>query len=316
MKHIVCAQEFDRKFLDQFLLDAAAMKEYWNNPIWRLNIQEWLPGQNVCSFFYEESTRTRISFETAAQNMGMRLVSTTNAGAFSSAKKGETLSDTIQTLMGYAPRVIVLRHNEEGSARTAAELVDACGKEVSIINAGDGQGQHPTQALLDLFTIQSELGRVEGITVAVGGDLLHGRTTHSLVYLLAKYPNIRFIFISPNELKMKEGIVEHLTQSGIPHRETEDKGVIADADVVYWTRTQRERMDEELFARVNGRYSITASDVAGMKRGAVILHPLPRLDEISRELDRDPRAKYFVQAENGLYVRMALMARLCGVSVR
>jgi aspartate carbamoyltransferase catalytic subunit len=288
-------------------------------------LQEYL----FVSIFYEESTRTRISFELGNFTLGMGGSSTTNARQVSSVAKGETFPDTIRMLCGYRPDLIVLRHPDEGSATEAARISDRWGYHVPIINAGDGKGQHPTQALTDVFTIREKLGRLSNLHVAVVGDLLNGRTTHSLVFLLAKYPGIRFTFVSPPELRMKEGILTHLAEHKVPYMETDDISLaLLDADVVYMTRVQWERVHRRT-AGVHGtlmhifgmpkrslkkhrlmkqasKCALTYANANTMQEGAMIMHPLPRLSEIHPDVDTLRQAYYFQQAENGLAVRIAL----------
>jgi aspartate carbamoyltransferase catalytic subunit len=238
----------------------------------------------------------------------MTTIWTENAREFSSAIKGETLEDTIRALCECDPRVIILRHHEIGAADRASAIVDKCGYKVSIVNAGDGKGQHPTQALLDLYTIRRELGRSDDMTVTVGGDLVNGRTVRSLVYLLTKFKGVKFVFLSPANLKMGEDIIGHLREHDISFRETEDiKEALTDTDVAYWTRIQTER------GSVNTTLNLTIgpSEMKYMKEGSIVLHPLPRIDEIAKEVDDDKRAAYFRQVRNGMLIRMALLKKLC-----
>ncbi|HEV2492931.1 MAG TPA: aspartate carbamoyltransferase [Terriglobia bacterium] len=258
----------------------------------------------MATLFYEPSTRTRFSFETAMHRLGGRVVSTENAAEFSSVAKGETLEDTIRILNGYSD-VIVLRHYEVGAAKRAAAV-----SRVPIINAGDGVGQHPTQALLDLYTILKEIGRIDGLKIAMVGDLAQGRTVRSLAYLLSKYRDVKIYFVAPALLKMKEDILSHLRERNVWFAEESELGkVLPEVDVVYQTRVQKERFGDRLadYERCRGVYVINQATLRLMKPHAIIMHPLPRLDEISMEVDQDPRAAYFRQAQNGLYVRMALL---------
>jgi aspartate carbamoyltransferase catalytic subunit len=255
------------------------------------------------SVFYEPSTRTRMSFSAAAQHLGMSVVVTENAKEFSSAIKGESLEDTIRVLGEYFPDVIALRHHENGAAERAAKV-----STVPIINAGDGSGQHPTQALLDLYTIHQALGRIEDLTVVIGGDLAHGRTARSLAYLLAKFPRVRIRFVAPPDLRIGTDIKDHLAERQVPFTEEEalDDALRA-CDVVYWTRIQRERFDATDQQEQPLRYVIGPREMALLGPRAILLHPLPRLDEIPVEVDADPRAWYFRQAGNGMVIRMALL---------
>jgi aspartate carbamoyltransferase catalytic subunit len=257
----------------------------------------------MAALFYEPSTRTRLSFESAMLRLGGRTIGTDNAREFSSAAKGETLEDTIRIVSGYAD-VIVLRHHEEGAARRAAAVSD-----VPVVNAGDGRGQHPTQSLLDLYTIKNELGRLDGVRVAVVGDLANGRTARSLAYLLSKYRDVELWFVAPRQVAMGDDIKRHLDELGVSWRETPDlASVLPQVDVVYQTRIQKERfVDEAAYAAVHGIYVIDAEAMARLSPHAIVMHPLPRLDEIDPEIDRDPRAAYFRQARNGVQIRMALL---------
>jgi aspartate carbamoyltransferase catalytic subunit len=267
-----------------------------------------LNGQVMAALFYEPSTRTRLSFEAAMMRLGGWTMGTDNAGEFSSAAKGETLEDTIRIVSGYAD-VIVLRHHEEGAAKRAAAV-----SSVPIINAGDGPGQHPTQALLDLYTIKDELNRIDGIRVAMVGDLANGRTVRSLTYLLSKFKDIKIWFVAPPQVAMREDIKAHLTEHKIPWVETENlDAVLPEVDVVYQTRIQKERFkDPAAYQALKGIYRIDNRALGLMRKYAIVMHPLPRVDEIAPEVDADPRAAYFRQAHNGIPVRMALLDRILG----
>jgi aspartate carbamoyltransferase catalytic subunit len=262
----------------------------------------------MAALFYEPSTRTRLSFEAAMLRLGGQTMGTDNAREFSSAAKGETLEDTIRIVSGYAD-AIVLRHNEEGAAKRAAAV-----SSVPVINAGDGPGQHPTQALLDLYTIRDDLGHIDGIRIAMVGDLANGRTVRSLTYLLSKFSDIRICFVAPPQVAMRKDIKDHLDEHKVPWFETQDLDVVLpQVDVVYQTRIQKERFtDEASYRAVKGVYRIDASTLARMSKEAIVMHPLPRVDEIAPEVDSDPRAAYFRQARNGLWIRMALLERLLG----
>jgi aspartate carbamoyltransferase catalytic subunit len=257
----------------------------------------------MAALFYEPSTRTRLSFEAAMLRLGGRTMGTDNAREFSSAAKGETLEDTIRIVSGYSD-VIVLRHREEGAARRAAAVSD-----VPVINAGDGKGQHPTQALLDVYTIKDELGRLDGVSVAMVGDLANGRTVRSLAYLLSKFRDVTLWFVAPPEVAMRDDIKQHLDEHGVRWRETRELDeVLPVVDVVYQTRIQKERFaDEAAYLGLKGIYRIDAEAMSRLRRDAIVMHPLPRVDEISPDVDADPRAAYFRQARNGLHMRMALL---------
>nr|MDQ6915290.1 aspartate carbamoyltransferase [Actinomycetota bacterium] len=231
---------------------------------------------------------------------------TDNAREFSSAAKGETLEDTIRIVAGYAD-AIVLRHPEEGAAARAAAVSD-----VPIVNAGDGRGQHPTQALLDVYTIRDELGRLDGVRVAMVGDLANGRTARSLAYLLSRYRDVQITFVAPPEVAMGADIKTHLDEHGVHWSETTDlEPVLATADVVYQTRIQKERFaDAAAYGAVRGRYVIGPAEMARLGADAIVMHPLPRVGEIDPAIDGDPRAAYFRQARNGVHIRMALLDML------
>ena len=261
-------------------------------------------GRIMATLFYEPSTRTRFSFESAMHRLGGSVVSTENAAEFSSVAKGETLEDTVRILNGYSD-VLVLRHYEVGSAKRAASV-----SRIPVINAGDGAGQHPTQALLDLYTIHKEIGSIDGLRIAMVGDLAQGRTVRSLAYLLSKFQDIRIYFVAPPLLKMKEDILVHLREKGVWYTEETDLDkVLPEVNVVYQTRIQKERFGDRIgdYEQCRGVYLISAESLRLMKADAIVMHPLPRLEEITMEVDRDPRAAYFRQAQNGLYVRMALL---------
>jgi aspartate carbamoyltransferase catalytic subunit len=258
----------------------------------------------MASLFYEPSTRTRLSFESAMFRLGGDVITTESAREFSSAAKGETLEDTIRIIEGYSD-VIVMRHYESGAARRAANV-----SSVPIINAGDGPGQHPTQALLDLYTIQKEIGRLDGFKIAMVGDLANGRTTRSLAYLLSKYEDVQVYFVAPSVVKMKDDIKAHLDENAVKWEEVEDLIAVArEVDVVYQTRIQKERFGDRIedYEQARGKYVIDDAVMAALPEKSVVMHPLPRVDEIAPEVDSDPRAAYFRQAQNGLYIRMALL---------
>ncbi len=301
LHHIIESQQFDRDFLEKALFPLAQKME----KVAKEGGSKALSGKRMITLFYEPSTRTRASFEMAMDLLGGKVVfSTENARQFSSAVKGETLEDTIRILNGYRPDVIVLRYDEEGGAKRAAEV-----SKVPIINGGDGTGQHPTQALLDLYTIQKEIGKIAGISVAMVGDLARGRTVRSLSYLLTKFPGVKIYFISPQVAKMRDDIKDYLKRKRVWFTEGNDlREVAPKIEVIYQTRTQKERApllaDPE---KENGFYIINQEVLDLMKKDAIIMHPLPHVEEIAPEVDLDPRAVYFRQAENGLYIRMALL---------
>ena len=297
--HVLEAQQFDINLLDDIFSTAQEMEQVVQH--YGSNI---LNRRVMATLFYEPSTRTRLSFESAMTRLGGAVITTESAQEFSSAAKGETLEDTIRVVAGYSD-VVVLRHNESGASNRAAAVAG-----IPVINAGDGAGQHPTQALLDLFTIQREIGHLKKITIALVGDLANGRTVRSLCYLLAKYEGVKMYFVAPEIVRMKDDIKEYLQRHQVLFEEVEDLHEVArQADVVYQTRIQKERFGDRTgeYEQARGKYIVDRSVMDCMQEHAVVMHPLPRVDEIDPEVDADPRAAYFRQAHNGLYVRMALL---------
>lgn len=262
-------------------------------------------GKKLATCFYEPSTRTRLSFEAAMLNLGGQVLGFSDA-ASSSAAKGESVSDTIRIISCYAD-ICAMRHPKEG-----APMVAASRSGIPVINAGDGGHQHPTQTLTDLLTIRSLKGKLGGFTIGLCGDLKFGRTVHSLINALIRYQDIRFIFISPEELKVPDYITDMLTEKGIPYKEVirlED--CMPQLDLLYMTRVQKERFfNEEDYVRLKDFYILNKEKLSAAKEDMLILHPLPRVNEISVEVDDDPRAVYFKQAQYGVYVRMALILTL------
>ena len=302
LHHVIEAQQFDLPMINHLFEVAAEME----NLVARGGTDEYR-SRLMATLFYEPSTRTRFSFEAAMHRLGGRVISTENAAEFSSVAKGETLEDTIRIMNGYVD-VIVLRHSEVGTSKRAAEV-----SRVPIINAGDGVGQHPTQALLDLYTIHKEIGSIDGLKIAMVGDLAQGRTVRSLAYLLSKFNDTKMYFVAPPLLKMKDDILDYLRERGSWFaEETTLEGVLPEVDVVYQTRVQKERFGDRIadYESCRGIYIINQDSLKLMKNNAIIMHPLPRLEEISMEVDHDRRAAYFRQAQNGLFVRMALLTTL------
>ncbi|XP_010252517.1 PREDICTED: aspartate carbamoyltransferase 1, chloroplastic-like [Nelumbo nucifera] len=300
---VIEAQQFDRDTLNAIFEVAREMEKIEKNSPG----SQILRGYLMATLFYEPSTRTRLSFESAMKRLGGEVLTTENAREFSSAAKGETLEDTIRTVEGYSD-IIVMRHFESGAARRAAATAS-----IPIINAGDGPGQHPTQALLDVYTIQREIGKLDGIKVGLVGDLANGRTVRSLAYLLSKYQDVKIYFVAPDVVKMKDDIKDYLTSKGVEWEESTDLMEVASkCDVVYQTRIQKERFGEriDLYEEARGKYIVDLDVLGMMQRHAIVMHPLPRLDEITVDVDMDPRAAYFRQAKNGLYIRMALLKLL------
>jgi len=268
-----------------------------------------LKGRILGNLFFEPSTRTRMSFETAMKRLGGDVVNLGDVKT-SSVVKGETLFDTIQMVDGYTD-IIAMRHPRQGAAQYAQDAA-----RVPILNGGDGAGHHPTQTMLDLFTIQQAHGRLDGLKVVLAGDLRYGRTVHSLSHALVRF-GCDLIFASPDLLRMPEEIVSDLKAHGANVVETEDlHGSMAEADVVYMTRIQKERFaDEDEYARCAGAYKLHARHLADMKQDMIVMHPLPRVDEIDPSVDVTRHARYFEQAFNGVVARMALLCRLLGVTV-
>lgn len=299
LKHLISTLQLDRHFLEELFESADYIETH-----------ELMHGSNLlgdkimCSLFYEESTRTRLSSESAMLRLGGKVIGTENAKEFSSVAKGETLEDTICVVSNYCD-IIVLRHDETGAAERAAKAAS-----VPLINAGDGSGEHPTQALLDVYTIQKCLGHVDNISIAMVGDLKYGRTVKSLSYLLSNYRNVKIYFVSPQELKIPDLIKANLKRKKVVFVETsllED--VINSVDVMYQTRIQESRFeDKNEYERLRGSYIINRAMVNKMKKDAILLHPLPIKDEIKPEVHDMPQAKYFdPQIQCGLLIRMALL---------
>lgn len=307
MKHILSARQFKPSELEDIFSRADYMRENSKSLTGRRRLMASHNGYVMATVFYEPSTRTRLSFEFAGERLGIRVRSTENAAEFSSAAKGETIEDSTRVIASYAD-VIVMRHKENGAAERAAKV-----SEVPIINAGDGTGEHPTQALLDLYTIRHELARLQGLHVIAMGDLKYGRTVRSLVQLLALYPKNHITFVAPVHMQIGDDIKQYLTAHKVTYEETDDlHKALAKADVVYQTRVQKERHTDSKGSTKgqDRRFIIGKKELAAMKEGAIIMHPLPRVNEIETIVDSHPRAAYFRQAENGLYVRMALLDAL------
>lgn len=363
LRHVLRSQQFSVEFLRALFQRAWELSSLVRSTdvTDRETLSELLSDHRVITLFYEPSTRTRLSFEAAATYAGATVLSTENAHDFSSAIKGETIKDTIRVLCGYGPDVFIIRHHEAGGAERAAAV-----STVPVINAGDGNGQHPTQALLDLYTIWSELDRLDNLQVVIGGDLANGRTARSLAYLLSKFKGVRITFVSPFELRIGDDIKRHLVEHKVDFEEVSPSepsvirsheretppnkhyasglieiprgshtlsDVLRGAHVVYWTRVQKERLismlkacgtggsdaqlardADELYRRVQGQFTITPDVMAWMRPDAILMHPLPRVNEITPECDNDPRAAYFRQAANGLPVRLALLEWVLGVA--
>ena len=267
-------------------------------------------GKILATCFYEPSTRTRLSFESAMLQLGGHVLGFSDAGS-SSAAKGESVSDTIRVISCYAD-ICAMRHPKEG-----APMVAASKSRIPVVNAGDGGHQHPTQTLTDLLTIRSLKGRLNNFTIGLCGDLKFGRTVHSLIHALERYDNISFVFISPEELKIPEYIIEMLKEKNIPYKEViRLEEVMPELDILYMTRVQRERFfNEEDYVRLKDFYILNKEKMALGKEDMLVLHPLPRVNEISVEVDDDPRAAYFRQVQYGVYARMALILTLLEIEV-
>lgn len=302
-KHILHGNQFSRQDLEEIIALAGEFETKFRTN----EISPLMRGKILATLFFEPSTRTRLSFEAAMHRLEGAVISVASAET-SSAAKGETIADTARTVSQYAD-VIVIRHPKIGSAQEAAEAAS-----VPVINAGDGAGQHPTQAILDVYTIQKELGSLENITVSLVGDLKFGRTVHALVELLSLY-QIRLIFVSPYSLKMPEEIMENLRQKGIHIMETDQLSeALASSHLLYVTRIQKERFsDRSEYEKIKGTYVISDQLLREAKKEPIIMHPLPRVDEITTDVDAHPGAAYFRQVRNGIFVRMALLAMVTGV---
>jgi aspartate carbamoyltransferase catalytic subunit len=303
LNHVLSTKQFaDRELLEHLFAMAQNMER---DDQFRA-LPQRMRGRILATVFYEPSTRTRFSFEASMQKLGGGVITAENARESSSAAKGETIEDAIKVIAGYAD-VIALRHFQEGAAAAAAKV-----SPVPIINAGDGAGEHPTQALIDYYTIRKELGRVEGLRIALVGDLLYGRTIHSLLPLLCLYPGVQIELISPPQLRMPARYVEYLREKGASFTESEGLDrAIEGVDVVYVTRVQQERFESrEEYEAIRDVYRLDSTMANQLKAEAIIMHALPRVNEIALDVDDNRRAAYFRQAKNGLYARMALLDHL------
>lgn len=299
MRHLMNPLDFSVEELDK-LFDLA--NDIEQNPE---KYNEKCKGKKIATCFYEPSTRTRLSFETAMINLGGSVIGFSDANS-SSASKGESVSDTIRVISCFAD-ICAMRHPKEGAAMVAASK-----SSIPVINAGDGGHQHPTQTLTDMLTIRSLKGRLNHFTIGLCGDLKFGRTVHSLVNALSRYDDIQFVFISPEELRIPDYIREMLSEKGIAYREyIKLEDCIGELDILYMTRVQRERFfNEEDYVRLKDFYILDKNKMSMAKDDMLVLHPLPRVNEIAVEVDDDPRAAYFKQVQYGVYVRMALILTL------
>ena len=302
-KDIISVKQFSREDLEYIFAVAHEMHDMVDH----IGTFDLLKGKILANLFYEPSTRTSSSFTAAMERLGGSVIPI-NEVKYSSVSKGESLPDTIRTLECYAD-VIVLRHPETGSAAIAAKAA-----RKPVINAGDGVGEHPTQALLDTFTIMEELGRLDNLTVTMLGDLKYGRTVHSLARLLSKFNNIKLNYVSPDILRMPREVMDEVAEKKVPQAEFSSlEKVLPTTDVLYVTRVQKERFEDPAdYEKVKGAYVIDPEVMKTAKQEMAVMHPLPRVGEISVDFDDDPRAAYFRQMEYGLYVRMALLAMVLG----
>jgi aspartate carbamoyltransferase catalytic subunit len=305
LRHVLSVGQFDRPMVERLFAGADEMRV-----IAQRGGDHRLAGRLLATLFFEPSTRTRLSFEAAMLRLGGQVISAEMASDTTSATKGETIEDTTRIVQSYAD-AIVMRHPAAGAADRAAGVA-----EVPIINAGDGAREHPTQALLDLYTIRTELGRVDNLTVALVGDLRYGRAARSLALLLARMDSVRLLLATPPGIAMSDDVVNRLKQARVAVEQTTSLDeVVGEAQVIYMTRVQKERFpDEATYQAVAGRYQLTAAHLQRMRPDAIVMHPLPRVDELSTGVDADPRAAYFRQVKNGLYLRMALLDWLFGGS--
>jgi aspartate carbamoyltransferase catalytic subunit len=301
-KDILHGNQFSKNDVDTVIHIASGFEK----ELKRKGSLDLLKGEILATLFFEPSTRTRLSFETAMQRLGGGVISMASAES-SSAAKGETVADTARTVSQYAD-VLVIRHPRIGSAKEAADAAN-----IPVINAGDGAGQHPTQALLDIYTIHKELGSLKNLKVSLVGDLKNGRTVHALVELLSLF-KAQLYFVSPSLLRMPEEIISRLKEKGVKMVETEDMiEAASSSDLIYMTRIQKERFENlSEYERVKGHYIIDHHLIKAIKKKITILHPLPRVDEINPEVDAYPGAAYFRQVRNGVFVRMALLAMVLG----
>jgi aspartate carbamoyltransferase catalytic subunit len=299
LQHVIESQQFTLPMLNE-LFDLANQMERIVERGGTLDYQ----NKVMASLFYEPSTRTRFSFESAMLRLGGKIMSTERAQDFSSVSFGESLEDTIRVVGNYAD-AIVLRHNQIGGAKRAAEV-----SSIPVINAGDGKGgQHPTQALLDLYTIYKEIRTIDGVKVALVGNLQDGRTVRSLAYLLGKYERVKIFFVAPSTLQMKQDILDYLNRHNVWYTlEGDFNKVLPEVDVVYMTRVEEEKLPAASIEKPFKRYFLDEESMKLMRKDAILMHPLPRLNEISPIVDTDPRAAYFRQTKNGVLIRMALLA--------
>ncbi len=301
LRNLISIQDFNREQIDEILDVAAKMEDV------AVKRSKDLESKIMAVLFFEPSTRTRLSFESAMLRLGGSVLGFAEAGTSSAGGKGETLADTIRTVERYAD-VIVMRHPLDGSARVAAEF-----SNIPVINAGSGSEEHPTQALLDLYSIKKLKGKIDGLTISLCGDLKYGRTVHSLGMGLSHY-DVKIKLAAPEQLRMKPTIIEEMKKAGIEVEQVDSVDeAVTDVDVVYMTRIQKERFpDIREYDQVKGQFRIGSSQAKLLKEDAIVLHPLPRVDELSASLDNLPQAKYFDQVYNGVILRMAVLKMILG----
>lgn len=299
MKHIISVRQFKKDEVENILAQAKKMEESCVSG----SVEQVLKDKIVACIFFEPSTRTRLSFETAALKLGAKVISAENAMENTSAYKGESIEDTTKILCSYAD-IVVIRHPIAGTLEKAEKVATK-----SLINAGDGIAEHPTQGFLDLYTIKKEHGRLDNLHIGFGGDLLNSRTLRSLLPLLCLYQGNKFYFISPKELALPTDFTQDLKDKGVDFKEVNNlEENLAELDVLYMTRVQKERFsNKEDYEKVKDLFIFKKEYLDKLKKEAIIMHPLPKINEIDKEVDSDPRAVYFKQAQNGLYIRMALL---------
>ena len=305
MSNIISASQFNKNEVEKILARTAQMEEDCKKG----NVEQVLKDKIIACIFFEPSTRTRLSFEAAALKLGAKVISAENAAENSSAYKGESIEDTTKILCAYAD-LVVIRHPKAFILEAAAKVAT-----VPLINAGDGANQHPTQGFLDLYTIKKEHGRLTNLNIGFGGDLLNSRTLRSLLPFLRLYEGNKFYFLSPKELELPREFIKELKESGVQFEESRSlEELLPKLDVLYMTRVQKERFaNKEDYEKVKDLFIFKKEYLKNMKKEAIIMHPLPKINEIDLEVDADPRAAYFREAQNGLYVRMALLSYVLGL---
>jgi aspartate carbamoyltransferase catalytic subunit len=305
MPNIISAGQFNKKEVEKILTRAELMEK----SVKQKKVKQVLQDKIIACIFFEPSTRTRLSFEAAALKLGAKIISAENATENSSAHKGESIEDTTKILCSYAD-IVIIRHPVSGTLEKAAKVATK-----PLINAGDGNSQHPTQGFMDLYTIKKEHGRLTNLNIGFGGDLLNSRTLKSLLPLLRLYEGNKFYFLSPQELQLPRELIQELKKSGVQFEESRSlEKILPKLDVIYMTRVQKERFAKITdYEKVKDLFIFKKEYLKKLKKDAIIMHPLPKVNEIDLEVDADPRAAYFRQAQNGLYVRMALLCYALGM---